>query len=127
MAMAKRDAEKQCREHLGRLPAGYHSPALKTGSHKALRFLAALDKQLAGRPEDGLPGLSTRERHPRRSSHGQCATGPRDCQGTHGQASRFVVSNLLRQPALKASSDEAKIAPPAKRLGSDLSEESTLD
>lgn len=57
MTMTNADAQTKCREQLDRFFASYRDPALKQSSLKALRFLAALDEPLRGKPEGWAAGI----------------------------------------------------------------------
>ena len=57
MAETDPNAEKQCREHLDRFFRHYRNPELERSCQKALRFLAALDQPLTGKPAGWAAGI----------------------------------------------------------------------
>jgi hypothetical protein len=57
MATAKPTPAQQCCEHLDRFFATYHDPTMQKSAMKALRFLAACDGSLSGKPEGWAAGI----------------------------------------------------------------------
>ena len=48
---------QECREHLDRFFASYRDPAMQKIAMKALRFLAASDEPMGGKPEGWAAGI----------------------------------------------------------------------
>jgi len=48
---------QECREHIERFFASYGNPAMQTSAMKALRFLAAGDEPMRGKPESWAAGI----------------------------------------------------------------------
>jgi len=57
MASAKQDCEKACREHFDRFFASYGDAKMQKAAMKALRFLAAGDEPMGGKPEGWAAGI----------------------------------------------------------------------
>ena len=64
--MTNHDCELACRQHLERFFGDHPNPAMQKSALKALRFLAACDKPLLGKPKGWAAGiiyaLATRDR-----------------------------------------------------------------
>ena len=57
MVSTKRVVEKTCRDHIERFFASYRDRAMQKSAIKALRFLAAGDGPLGGKPEGWAAGI----------------------------------------------------------------------
>ena len=57
MSRANRDTERQCRDHLDRFFASHRDATMQKSVTKALRFLAAGDEPMGGKPEGWAAGI----------------------------------------------------------------------
>ncbi len=57
MALTNQDSELACRERLELFFGSYRDAAMQKRAMKALRFLAACDKPLVGKPEGWAAGI----------------------------------------------------------------------
>lgn len=66
MVTEEKDIQKQCREHLDRFFASYRDAKMQKAAMKTLRFMAAGDEPMGGKPEGWAAGtiyaLATRGR-----------------------------------------------------------------
>ncbi len=57
MTATDQDTQAQCREHLDRFFASYGDAKMQKAAMKALRFLAAGDEPMRGKPEGWAAGI----------------------------------------------------------------------
>ena len=57
MVTEEKDIQKQCREHLDRFFASYRDAKMQKAAMKTLRFMAAGDEPMGGKPEGWAAGI----------------------------------------------------------------------